>query len=281
MKEITKHITPFLLQTYDTDISRFDSAYLNKSIQKRLIDLNCNSTHSYAKLLEGNPEECRKFLDSLQNCYSEFFRNSLTFSVLERIVFPEIVLNNKNKKHNGIRLWSAACAKGQEAYSIAILLEELKKRNEEDFDYRLFASDLDENQVNEARNGQYRANELSNMNMKRVQRWFIKNPSVKRYKDEIYSVIPALKENVYFSTFDLLDKNLTSPPASIFGDFDLVFCSNLLFYYSTEYQNIILEKVCNCIKKGGYLITGEAERGILIRNNFKEVYPQSAIFKMN
>ena len=79
--------------------------------------------------------------------------------------------------------------------------------------------------------------------------------------------------------YDLFDMNSGAPPSSIFGDFDLVVCANLLFYYKPAYRTIILEKTAKCLAPGGYLIAGEAERDILTRNNYREVFPQSAIFQ--
>jgi len=79
--------------------------------------------------------------------------------------------------------------------------------------------------------------------------------------------------------FDLFDEQLLCPPGCIFGDFDLVLCSNLLFYYKDEYRKSILERIGKCMKSGGYLVTGEVERDILLCHNFREVFPQSAIFQ--
>ena len=89
--------------------------------------------------------------------------------------------------------------------------------------------------------------------MKRAKQWFRKHY-------ETYSVVKKLKKNIDFSVFDLFDDHLSCPPESIFGDFDIVFCANLLFYYKPEFRKIILEKTCNSLAKGGYLITGESER---------------------
>jgi chemotaxis methyl-accepting protein methylase len=58
-----------------------------------------------------------------------------------------------------------------------------------------------------------------------------------------------------------------------------VVCANLLFYYNHEYQNVIIEKAGGCLSKGGFLVTGEAEREILVANNYREVFPHSAIFQ--
>ena len=88
-------------------------------------------------------------------------------------------------------------------------------------------------------------------------------------------------KDIDFSVFDLFSEQLSSPPASIFGDFNLVICANLLFYYKHEFRKIILEKVGSCLAKGGYLVTGETERDILLRYNYHEIFPQSAIFSIN
>ncbi|MFT3752653.1 MAG: CheR family methyltransferase [Paludibacter sp.] len=90
-----------------------------------------------------------------------------------------------------------------------------------------------------------------------------------------------MKKNIDFSVFDLFDTNFSCPPASIFGNFDFVFCANLLFYYSAECRAGIIEKVNNSLADNGLLVTSETEREMLIQAGFKEVYPQSAIFMKN
>ena len=90
---------------------------------------------------------------------------------------------------------------------------------------------------------------------------------------------PELSRNIDFSVFDLLSGQLSSPRASIFGDFDLVLCANLLFYYKPDRQRTMLEKAGNALAHNGFLVAGDAERGILINHGYHEVYPRSAIFK--
>jgi chemotaxis methyl-accepting protein methylase len=107
--------------------------------------------------------------------------------------------------------------------------------------------------------------------LKRVNQWFTK-------KSDTYSVKQELKKNIDFSVFDLFSGQFSSPPASIFGEFDIVVCANLLFYYKDEFRQAILEKTGNCMATGGYLVTGETERQILTDHNYTETFPQSAIF---
>jgi len=272
MEENNRQITEFLKQSYGIDVSKFDHSFLIRSLQKSHIETQTSSEKVHFTVLEKNEIEGKGFLESLNISYTEFFRNPLTFAVLERIIMPSIGLKKAKSKQKEIRVWSAACAAGQEAYSLAILLEELINEGKYDLNYRIFGTDQNDSQVKEALKGRYVTANLNNLNLKRVNQWFTK-------KGDTYTVNQELKRNIDFSVFDIFDEHLGSPPASIFGDFDLVICANLLFYYKPVYQNKILEKMGNCIAKGGYLITGETERDIVMNQNYCEVYPQSAIFQ--
>jgi len=271
MKETNQHITDFLLQSIGVDISKYDETFLHKSIQKRMAETHSSSAEEYYTYLEQNSLEGKHFRESLNISYSEFFRNPLTYATLERIVLPSIALLKKTTNRKEIRIWSAACAAGQEPYSLAMLLEELKNGDGEKIKYRIFASDQNEAQVIEAQKGQYSAESLNNLSLRRVKQWFTQ-------QGDLYTIKQELKANIDFSVFDLFSEKLSCPAASIFGDFDLVVCANLLFYYKPEYQQVILEKTGRCRAKNGYFISGETERDILMRHNFQEVFPQSGIF---
>jgi chemotaxis protein methyltransferase CheR len=211
-------------------------------------------------------------INSLLNSYSEFFRNSLTFSVLERIVLPDIIFNENIEKRKTIRIWSAACASGQEAYSLAILLEGFNNGAKK-VAYRIFGTDIDNEQVRIAQQGHYSADQIGNVTHKQLKKWFAR-------EGDQYKVMPELKSNIEFSVFDLLSSQYSSPPESIFGGFDIVMCANLLFYYQADSQKTIIEKIKGAMAENGYLITGETERDILLKHGFKEVFPQSAIYKI-
>lgn len=203
--------------------------------------------------------------------YSEFFRNSLTFAVLERIVLPSLVLKKKNSGRKEIRIWSAACAGGQEAYSVAILLEELKNQGGENPACRIFATDISETRIEEAREGLFSSESLNNVGLKRLNSCFIR-------QGPRYIVRPELKKYIDFSVFDLLGDPIC-PSASIFGDFDIIFCCNLLIYYKPEPRKTILDKIAGTLAAGGYIVTDETEREILIGNGCREIVPHAGIFK--
>lgn len=273
---ITRHQLTALIslldkQLFSADVSKYGEQFLCNTLQKRFQEIQCTNADDYLEVIKQNTDEVSIFLNSLQIGYTEFFRNSLTFSVLEQIILPSLIQKKKELKRKEIRIWSAACSGGQESYSLAMVMEELKNGDAEKFSYRIFATDQNEALVSEARKGHYTGNALNNLSLKRVNQWFTK-------KSDTYSVKQELKKNIDFSVFDLFSGQFSSPPASIFGEFDIVVCANLLFYYKDEFRQAILEKTGNCMATGGYLVTGETERQILTDHNYTETFPQSAIF---
>ena len=272
MIELKKRMTELLFQSHGIDISKYDDDFIEKSIIRRIQQNNCTTKKDYISFLEKNDMEGGLFLDSLFISYSEFFRNSLTFAVLENIVLPGILLKNSKNKKKEIRIWSAACAAGQETYSLAMLLNEHKSAEGKMINFRIFATDYSEAQVKLAQQGLFPSTALCNLNLSRVEQWFEK-------QGESYTVKTELKEHIDFSVFDLLCEDHSCPPNSIYGDFDIVLCANLLFYYKPEYRKKIMDKASHCLAKGSYVITGETEREIMMQYNFEEVYPHSCIFR--
>jgi chemotaxis protein methyltransferase CheR len=272
---MSNSIEPYLnfFQTeINLDISAYDEAFLRNIINGRRSELDIETDKKYLNYLESCKEEVTIFRGRLTNSYSEFFRNPLTFAYLEQVVLPQLIEKKRIKKEKEIRIWSAACAAGQEAYSTAILCDELIESKKANMNCLIFATDVDPNVLEQAQRGNYQPATIGKVTLKRIQTYFIR-------KGENYSIAPSIKNYVDFSTFNLLSDQGACPPASIYGNFDLIFCSNLLFYYRPECRNSMLEKIGKSLSKGGYLITGETEREILNGNNFCEVYVNSAIFQ--
>lgn len=237
-------------------------------------DTGCELPVKYYDFLLQHEAEVDLFRNMLHISYSEFFRNSLTFSLLEHVVLPKIIFKNGSADRREIRIWSAACASGQEAYSLSMILEEMKNKELGKINYRIFATDMDEKQVEAARKGFFGRYSIDNLSYRRLNKWLTR-------RDSDFVINEELKANIYFSVFDLFSETAFCPPACIFGDFDLIFCSNLLYYYNEDCRRKIIEKAGNCLGQGGYLVTGETEREIVSKYNYSEIVPQSAIFKKN
>ncbi len=250
---------------------------------------------AYGEHLEQSAPEAVSFFRSLRIDHSEFFRNPLTFAVLEKLILPELVAGKGQCGGGEIRVWSAGCASGQEAWSLAMLLEDvagLQSRVEQaprllvppqagnrdgrptsggPVPYRIFATDLADPDM--ARAGVYHARALGNVRLHHLTKYFSE-------QDDSFSIVPRLRERVDFSAYDLLDSSSASPAASIYGGFDLILCCNVLFYYRPEARQRILDKVSRALSPGGYFVTGEAEKAIVAgRKTFRAVLQPAAIFQ--
>lgn len=256
MKETLGGIIRIMLGKYQTDISVYDESFLEKSINSRINELSMKDIADYETFLESNYDEHLILKGSLNNTYSEFFRNPLTFLVLEQELLPKLFLQKCSTHPSEIRIWTAGCASGQEAYSIAILFEDYKLINHQDVTTRIFATDSNEKELETAVKGIFNFRSVQNTRLSLINNYFSNS-------GEYYSIITGIKKNVDFSFFDLLDEGKGAPPASIYGDFDIVMCSNLLFYYKPEIQKRILSRISSSLVPGGFLITGEAEVGII------------------
>lgn len=265
-------ITRIMKETYQKDLTIYDSTFLSKSLQRRIAAIAVEQL-DYPRYLQVNRHEAELLITSLHITYSQFFRNALTFAVLEQLVLPHLL---SQKPENGeIRVWSAGCSTGQEAYSIAILLEELIAASTKPMRYRIFATDLSQEALGIARTGIYDEDGVANVRMKFLKKHFIK-------KSEDYAVAPGLKAKIDFSEYDLLDRYSSNPPDSIFGDFDIIFCCNLLFYYQNDVRRSIVKKFKRSLAAGGYLVTGEAEAIFIGKDEaLKSLSASAPIFQTN
>ena len=285
---------------FGVDISIYNDGFVDKTIGNRMKETNCISFDEYVEYGMVNHEERENLKRALNNNFSEFFRHTLTFAYLEHQIIPSIIRKNIKNQINEIRIWSAACSGGHEAYSVAILCDEylkqqqyfksqneqlikqqqyFKSQNEQlikqqqyfksqndqailqdkdlaildkSFKIRIFGTDLSEQEIEIAQNGTYQENALKNVAYGRLSKYFNQN-------SDKFSIIPELKKSIDFSTFDLLNKEFDCPTSSVFGNFDLIFCSNILYYYSQESQYAIIDKLDKSLAKGGYLVVSEAE----------------------
>jgi chemotaxis protein methyltransferase CheR len=272
MNKIMDNIVRLMSEKYSFDISVYDESFLQKTIVTRANEISCHTITDYLNFLDITSSESSILSDSLNNCHSEFFRNPLTFVILEQFLLPRIFSEKENNHKGEIRIWSAGCAAGQEPYSIAILCDNKKINHYPGVSIRIFATDRSDKELQTARKGIYHFKSIQNSRLELVNKYFSNS-------GEFYSVFENIKRIIDFSLFDLLSNDVLSPPASIYGGFDIVMCSNLLFYYKSEKQKIILSKLEASLVNGGYLITGEAETEIIRSyRGFKQYSEQSTIF---
>lgn len=260
-------------KAHDLDLHRFDETFLAKALNARQIATSCNSPDAYVTLLANDKAEAETLLRSLHISYSEFFRNPFSFTLLEQLILPALCDAHEASRRSEIRIWSAGCAAGQEAWSIAILLDELIEARGNSCSCRILASDLSGPDLTLARAGVYHADDLGNLRLRHLHKYFSR-------QGENFTVVPQLRKRITFSAHDLLDENTICPPESIFGNFDLVLCSNVLLYYRPEVQRFIISKAHRCLTPGGYLVTDDSERQIVEgAGGFRWLFQPAPIFQ--
>jgi len=267
-----ENIIRFMHDNYTLNVSIYDTSFLERTIANRMIFSSCNSTSDYLILLEKMPSEVTMLIESLTNSYSEFFRNPLTFALLNQIIYPKLFDKKKSQQTSEVRIWSAGCAAGQEAYSLAMLADEFITEHPVTPSFRIFATDISTKQLDDAKRGVYDQKNIQNTKLGFINTYFT-------VKGQLYTVNEKLKKYIDFSYYDLLDKATNAPPSSIFGGFDIIMCSNVLFYYQPEIQKRILNKLSSSLNPGGFLLTGEAEIAIVRGDrNFRQFVSPSTIF---
>lgn len=273
MNKALENLIRVLGEAHGLDASPYDRTFLLKSVDKRLAATGLKTLDAYAGLLAGQRAEADLFFQSLHIGYSEFFRNPLSFALLEQRVLPALLAGKESAGQAEFRVWSAGCGGGQEALSVAILLDELSGARPAPLPYRIFATALSGPDLALARAGLYNADAVGNVSTRRLQACFTR-------QGDAYAIAPRLLERVIYTDDNLVDARSASPAASIYGDFDLVLCCNLLFYYQPAVRQRVLDKIARALAPGGYFVTGETEKDIAVQQDWlRAVAPPAAVYQ--
>ncbi|MDM8549296.1 protein-glutamate O-methyltransferase CheR [Desulfobacterales bacterium HSG2] len=234
------------------DFSSYKCSHSEKRLAERMAILKIEEASEYLKYLRADPSECERLIEALAIKVSSFFRNPIVFEIIAQRVLPQIIKRNKRDGICEIRVWSAGCADGEEAYSIAILICEAALKETARCHPYIFATDISQDALNTAGKGIYQRKSLENTKLDIFDRYFTD-------RGDAYEVLPFIQKMVRFSRDDLSSKDRIAPAESVFGNFDLVLCRNVLIYFSREHQKRICDKLYKTLNKGGFLILGDSE----------------------
>jgi len=251
-EDFQKHI----LSSYGKDFSCYQADFFITCIENRMKQLATSDFYVYLDRLLQSSEELTILENSLKNHYSTFFRNPFHFFALEHYYLPRLILEKEQSGHKQIRVWSMACAFGQEAYSIAIIMDELLKKKNNGMDFRIFCTDQLSLCIEKAKKAQYLKEDIQSISLSRLERYFV-------VENSLYSIKPFLQEKLIFSCYDLLDGSSKAPADCIYNDFDLIFCCNVLYYYTPRHQERIMQKAIQNLNDHGILITDESEKDLV------------------
>jgi chemotaxis methyl-accepting protein methylase/signal transduction histidine kinase/chemotaxis response regulator CheB len=233
-----------LRSRYNLDFSGYKPPTVGRRIQRRMEFLHLSDANSYAAHLARDTQELDALYRDLLIGVTEFFREPKAFDALkEKYLAP---LFEERSPDDEIRIWSAGCATGEEAYSLAIMLAELAEKHRFKGKITIFATDVHRASLDFASLGLYGGQCLKNVSEERLEKYFVK------MAEGNYQVAPDLRKMIVFSPHNLI----SDPP---FTRMDLICCRNLLIYLQTEIQERILALFHFALKTRGLLFLGSSE----------------------
>jgi chemotaxis protein methyltransferase CheR len=243
-----------------------DKAYL---LESRLLPVarkrNMKSLDELIAGLRQRPDNdiIRVVVEAMTTNESFFFRDIKPFEQFRNFVLPQLLRSRAAKK--SIRIWSAACSSGQEPYSLAMILNEEKDKLA-GWQFEIVATDLSNEILEKAQAGTYSQFE--------VQRGLPIQLLVKYFKQngERWQIDPALRGAIKFRPLNLLDDFTT------LGQFDVVFCRNVLIYFDQPTKTLVLERMARLLPHDGYLYLGGAETVIGVTDKFQSLTEQRGIY---
>jgi len=251
-RSVLEAVMEELQRTRGLDLSGYRRSTLDRRLTARMTKLRLKEPLQYLQLLQSDPAEYDRLIETIEIKVSSFFRDPIVFELIAQRVLPQIMERHRRDHTRQIRVWSAGCASGEEAYSIAILLaQELAAENFQWAPY-ICATDISAAALETAELGSYRRGSLETAKLEVLDRFF-------RPQADGFSVTPEIRRLVHFSRDDLTSRDSLTPADSIYGSFDLVLCRNVLIYFSLDLQQRVLDKLCGALNPGGYLVLGTSE----------------------
>ncbi|TFG39532.1 MAG: protein-glutamate O-methyltransferase CheR [Syntrophobacterales bacterium] len=235
------------------DFTRYRQGTLQRRLANRMASLGfADDMQKYLQFLQTDPAEPDRLIEVIGIKVSHFFRDPLVFEVLAKSVLPAIIGRKKSTGSRDIRVWSAGCAGGEEAYSLAILLDLALQKEVESWHSYIFASDISGQALREAACAVYPREKLLETKLGILDAYFEETA-------EGFRVRPFLQARVQFCRDDLVSGHTIAPAESIFGTFDLVLCRNVIIYFESELQAQVQQKLCRALETAGFLVLGPSE----------------------
>ena len=227
------------------DFSQYKSSTINRRVERRMAVHQVERLEGYVRYLQQNPAEVEALFRDLLIGVTSFFRDPEAFAALEFKAIPQLFIG----KAPGavIRVWSIGCSTGEEAYSLAILLQERLETLQQNFKAQVFATDIDRRAIETARAGVYPASIAADVTPERLARFFTADPDGSAFR-----INRSIRDLLVFSEQDVIK----DPP---FSRLDLISCRNLLIYMDGDLQKKLIPLFHYSLNPGGMLFLGTSE----------------------
>ncbi|PZX92073.1 hypothetical protein DOS84_17380 [Flavobacterium aquariorum] len=238
-----KVILQLLHKRKNVDFSHYKMNTIKRRILRRMLVYKIKTLKEYIEILINQSDEIDILYQDLLINVTTFFRDSEPFLYLKNVILPKLIESKKTGET--LRLWVAACATGEEVYSIAMLLLEIQEDNLNSIPFQIFASDLSAEAIRIARIGEYSASQLATISPERLVRFFVKSKNKYRISKQLRDVCVFAKHNI-----------LRDPP---FSRMDFISCRNMLIYLDTTAQKKAISTFHYALNDGGCLMLGKSE----------------------
>ena len=245
------------------DFKHYKRATVLRRIERRMQVRSVATLPDYLAILEGDAQENTALLADMLIGVTNFFRDREAFDTLEREMIPELFKNPTAGEE--VRVWTAACSTGEEAYSIAMILAEQAELVAEPPKFQVFATDVDHAAIKKARAGIYPSAIVADVSPSRLRQFFIKD-------GDHYHIRQFIRDHVLFASHNLLQ----DPP---FSSLDLITCRNLLIYLNRDAQMRLLKTFHFALKRDGLLFLGNSESVDIVEELFTPIDKKSRIFR--
>ena len=242
-------------------------AMLVSRLWKRLRALSLKSFAAYYRNVKKDPDEMVRMLDCLCTNETRFFREPAAFDCLRQMIFPQWrAAASEGKRGSTLRVWSAACSTGEEAYTLAmILLSEFPRSD--GWKVEVFGTDLSTKALDRAVTGIWPAERVVGVPVEYQHRFLLKGFGPEKGK---FKIAEELKRVVQFQRV-----NLTRDSLPISGPFDLIFCRNVLIYFDWQIKLQVVNRLGKLLAPDGYLFLGHAESLHGVTDKLESVAPKT------
>ena len=249
-----KQIVDIVKRYQDIDFTYYKPSSLTRRIERRCLIAGYRDLDDYIHRLETSEDERAALRNDLLITVTHFFRDVEAWNFLKESILPTLI--DKASSKQTLRVWITACATGEEAYSMAILLRELLDQQEPVIEVKIFATDIDQAALNRASAGIFPASIIEEVNDERLQRFFISRD------DGRFEISHSIREMIIFASHNLAKD-------AGFTHMDLVTCRNVLIYMQPELQNQVLCNLHFALEAQGILFLGESETLGPLEEEFK------------
>jgi len=248
---------------HSVDFSEYRPTTIGRRIERRIeMERSVNSLEQYADFIEQDVAELDRLHRDLLIGVTSFFRDVQPFDSLKLNALQKLLANHSADEE--FRVWVAACATGEEAYSVAMLIDECLQDEPKKIDVKVFATDINRDAINTATVGIYREDLLEGVSEQRRARYFME-------VDGGYQIVPRIRRMVVFAPHNLV----SDPP---FTRLSLVTCRNVLIYFMPKTQNKIISHFHFGLKKGGYLLLGSSESTGELASEFEPIDTNNRLY---